>query len=424
MAYKFETLQIHAGHQPDSDTLSRAVPIYQTTSYVFHDADHAAGLFDLKVPGHIYSRISNPTVEVFEKRIAALEGGTGALAVSSGHAAQFIALNNILKPGDNLVSSPFLYGGTLNQFRHSFKNLGIDVRFAVSDKAGDFEQLIDENTRGLYVETISNPGFSIPDFEAFARLGEKYGIPLIVDNTFAAGGYLCRPIDYGANVVVESATKWIGGHGTTIAGVIIDGGNFPWDNGKFPQLTEPSPEYHGFKWFEEFGNQAYIVRARTIGLRDFGPSLGAFDAFLLLQGLETLSLRLDRQCANTLALAEYLQKHPKVEQVGYPGLPGDQNHNLGKKYLTNGFGGVLTFILKGDKLVNRHLVEKFKFVSHLANVGDTRTLIIQPSATTHQQLSEAEQIAAGVHPNLFRVSVGLEHIDDIIADFDLAIKQL
>lgn len=424
MAYKFETLQIHAGHQPDTDTLSRAVPIYQTTSYVFHDADHAAGLFDLKVPGHIYSRISNPTVEVFEKRIAALEGGTGALAVSSGHAAQFIALNNILKPGDNLISSPFLYGGTLNQFRHSFKNLGVDVRFALSDRVADFERLIDENTRGLYVETISNPGFSIPDFEAFARLGGKYGIPLIVDNTFAAGGYLCRPIDYGANVVVESATKWIGGHGTTIAGVIIDGGNFPWDNGKFPQLTDPSPEYHGFKWFEQFGNQAYIVRARTIGLRDFGPSLGAFDAFLLLQGLETLSLRLDRQCANTLALAEYLQKHPKVEQVGYPGLPGDQNHELGKKYLKNGFGGVLTFILKGDKLVNRHLVEKFQFVSHLANVGDTRTLIIQPAATTHQQLSEAEQIAAGVHPNLFRVSVGLEHIEDIIADFDQAIKQL
>ncbi len=424
MSYKFETLQIHAGHQPDSDTLSRAVPIYQTTSYVFRDADHAAALFDLKEAGHIYTRISNPTVEVFEKRIAALEGGTGALAVSSGHAAQFIALNNILKPGDNLISSPFLYGGTLNQFRHSFKNLGVDVRFSVSDQVVDFEKLIDQNTRGLYVETISNPGFSIPDFEAFARLGEKYGIPLIVDNTFAAGGYLCRPIDYGANIVVESATKWIGGHGTTIAGVIIDGGNFPWDNGKFPQLTEPSPEYHGFKWFEQFKNQAYIVRARTIGLRDFGPSLSPFDAFLLLQGLETLSLRLDRQCENTLKLAEFLHKHPRVEKVGYPGLPGDQNHSLAKKYLSNGFGGVLTFILKGDKLVNRHLVEKFKFVSHLANVGDSRTLIIQPSATTHQQLSEAEQIAAGVHPNLFRVSVGLEHIDDIIIDFEQAINQL
>ncbi len=424
MPFKFETQQIHAGHQPDSDTLSRAVPIYQTTSYVFRDADHAAALFDLKEAGHIYTRISNPTVEVFEKRIAILEGGTGALAVASGHAAQFIALNNILKPGDNLISSPFLYGGTLNQFRHSFKNLAVDVRFAVSDQVADFEKLIDSNTRGLYVETISNPAFSIPDFEAFARLGQKHGIPLIVDNTFAGGGYLCRPIDYGANIVVESATKWIGGHGTTIAGVIIDGGNFPWDNGNFPQLTEPSPEYHGFKWFEEFKNEAYIVRARTIGLRDFGPSLSPFDAFLLLQGLETLSLRLDRQCENTLELAKYLQKHPKVDAVGYPGLPGDPNHELAKKYLNNGFGGVLTFILKGDKLVNRHLVEKFKFVSHLANVGDTRTLIIQPAATTHQQLSEAEQIAAGVHPNLFRVSVGLEHIDDIIGDFEQAIEQL
>jgi O-acetylhomoserine (thiol)-lyase len=424
MSYKFETLQIHAGHQPDSDTLSRAVPIYQTTSYVFRDADHAAGLFELREAGHIYSRISNPTVDVFEKRIAALEGGTGALAVSSGHAAQFIALNNILRPGDNLISSPFLYGGTLNQFRHSFKNLGVDVRFAVSDKADDFESLIDSKTRGLYVETISNPGFSIPDFEAFARLGEKHGIPLIVDNTFAGGGYLCSPIRYGANIVVESATKWIGGHGTTIAGVIVDGGNFPWNNGLFPQMTEPSPEYHGFKWFEQFQNQAYIVRARTIGLRDFGPSISAFDAFLLLQGLETLSLRLDRQCENALALARYLAAHPRVEGVGYPGLPEDANHPAALKYLKHGFGGVLSFILKGDKLVNRHLVEKFSIVSHLANVGDTRTLIIQPSATTHQQLSEAEQLAAGVHPNMFRVSVGLEHIDDIIADFEQAINRI
>lgn len=424
MSYKFETLQIHAGHQPDHDTLSRAVPIYQTTSYVFNNADHAAALFELKEAGHIYSRISNPTVDVFEKRIAALEGGVGALAVSSGHAAQFIALNNILRPGDNLVSSPFLYGGTLNQLRHSFKNLGVEVRFAGSDKVSDFTGLIDENTKGLYVETISNPGFSVPDLEALARLGEQHGIPLIVDNTFAGGGYLCKPIDFGANIVVESATKWIGGHGTTIAGVIVDGGNFPWDNGRFPQLTEPSPEYHGFKWYEQFGNQAFIVRARTIGLRDFGPSLSPFDAFLLLQGLETLSLRLDRQCSNALALAEYLKQHPRVESVGYPGLADDPNHSLASRYLRNGFGGVLSFILKGDKQVNRHLVEKFSIVSHLANVGDTRTLIIQPAATTHQQLSESEQLAAGVHPNLFRVSVGLEHIDDIISDFEQAINRL
>ncbi len=421
---KFETLQIHAGHTPDSDTLSRAVPIYQTSSYIFRDADHAAGLFDLTEPGFIYSRIGNPTVDIFEKRIAALENGVGAIAVSSGHAAQFLALNNILRLGDNLVSSPFLYGGTVSQFRHSFKNLGVEVRFAKSDKPSDFEQLIDEKTRGIYVETISNPGFSVPDFESFAALGSKHGIPLIVDNTFAAGGYLCRPIDYGANIVVESATKWIGGHGSTIAGVIIDGGNFSWDNGKFPHFTEPSPEYHGIPWFKQFGNQAFIVRARTIGLRDFGPSISALDAFLLLQGVETLSLRVDRHCGNTLALASWLQSHPQVERVSYPGLPGDPNHDLARKYLHNGFGGVLSFILKGDKQRNRHLVEKFSLASHLANVGDTRTLIIQPAATTHQQLSEADQLAAGVHPNMFRVSVGLEHIDDIIADFQQAISKI
>jgi O-acetylhomoserine (thiol)-lyase len=421
---KFETLQIHAGHTPDSDTLSRAVPIYQTSSYIFRDADHAAGLFDLTEPGFIYSRIGNPTVDIFEKRIAALENGVGAIAVSSGHAAQFLALNNILRLGDNLVSSPFLYGGTVSQFRHSFKNLGVEVRFAKSDKPSDFEHLIDEKTRGIYVETISNPGFSVPDFESFAALGSKHGIPLIVDNTFAAGGYLCRPIDYGANIVVESATKWIGGHGSTIAGVIIDGGNFSWDNGKFPHFTEPSPEYHGIPWFKQFGNQAFIVRARTIGLRDFGPSISALDAFLLLQGVETLSLRVDRHCGNTLALASWLQSHPQVERVSYPGLPGDPNHDLARKYLHNGFGGVLSFILKGDKQRNRHLVEKFSLASHLANVGDTRTLIIQPAATTHQQLSEADQLAAGVHPNMFRVSVGLEHIDDIIADFQQAISKI
>lgn len=424
MAFRFETLQIHAGHKPDSDTLSRSVPIYQTTSYVFRDADHAASLFALDEPGYIYTRIGNPTVDVFEKRMAALEGGVGALAVSSGHAAQFIALNNILKPGNNLVSSPFLYGGTVSQFKHSFKNLGIQVKFAASDRVADFESLIDGQTRCIYVETISNPGFAVPDFEAFAKLAGKHGIPLVVDNTFAAGGYLCKPIDYGANIVVESATKWIGGHGSTMAGVIIDGGNFPWFNGKFPQLTEPSPEYHGIPWVNQFGNQAFIVRARTIGLRDFGPSINAIDAFLLLQGLETLSIRLDRQCDNALALARWLQKHPHVETVSYPGLPEDPNHRNAKKYLKNGFGAVLSVILKGDPKQNRHLVEKFEFISHLANVGDTRTLIIQPAATTHQQLSEAEQLAAGVHPNLFRVSVGLEHIEDIIADFEQAIRKI
>ena len=421
---KFETLQIHAGHTPDSDTLSRAVPIYQSTSYVFKDADHAAGLFDLTQPGYIYTRIGNPTVDVLEKRIAALEGGSGALAVASGHAAQFIALNNILRFGQNMISSPYLYGGTISQFKHSFKNLGIEVRFAASDRPEDFKSLIDGNTRGIFLETISNPGFSVPDFEKFALLCDQYQLPLIVDNTFAGGGFLCRPIEYGANVVVESATKWIGGHGTTIAGVIVDGGNFNWGNGKFPQLTEPSPEYHGIKWFEQFGNLAYIVRARTIGLRDFGPSINAFDAFQLLQGLETLSIRLERQCDNTLTLAKWLKSHPMVEKVNYPGLPEDPNHEKASKYLANGYGGVLSFILKGDKTHNRRLVEYFNFVSHLANVGDTRTLIIQPAATTHQQLSEADQLAAGVHPNMFRVSLGIEHIEDIIEDFEQALKKL
>ena len=421
---KFETLQVHAGQRPDTDTLSRAVPIYQSTSFVFRDADHASGLFDLTEPGYIYSRIGNPTVDVFEQRMAALEGGVGALAVSSGHAAQFVALANLLRPGDNLVSSPFLYGGTVSQFRHSFRNLGFEVRLAKSDHPDDLHREIDEKTRGIYVETISNPGFSVPDFEALASLGARYGIPLIVDNTFGGGGFLCRPIEYGANLIVESATKWIGGHGTTIAGVIIDGGNFPWDNGLFPHMTEPSPEYHGIPWFKQFGNQAFIVRARTIGLRDFGPSLSPFDAFLLLQGLETLSIRMERQCANTLELAHWLKSHPRVERVSYPGLPGDPSYLLASKYLRGGFGGVLSFILKGEKDSTRRLVEKFRLVSHLANVGDCRTLIIQPAATTHQQLSEADQLAAGVHPNLFRVSVGLEHIDDLIEDFSQAIEQI
>ncbi len=421
---KYETLQIHAGHQPDSETHSRAVPIYQSTSYVFKTADHAASLFNLQEPGFIYTRIGNPTVDVLEKRIAALEGGVGAIAVSSGHAAQFLALNNILQPGQNLVSSPFLYGGTVSQFRHSFRNLGIDVRFAASDRAADLETLIDEKTRGLYVETISNPGFSVPDFEKLGRVADKHGIPLVVDNTFAGAGFLCRPIRYGAHIVVESATKWIGGHGTTLAGVIVDGGNFNWHNGKFPQFTDPAPEYHGISWHKQFGNAAFIVRARTIGLRDFGPSLNAIDAFLLLQGIETLSLRMERQCENAMKLALWLGKHPNVERVSYPGLPKDPSFKLASRYLENGFGGVLSFILKGEKARNRHLVEKFQFVSHLANVGDTRTLIIQPSATTHQQLSEAEQLSAGVHPNLFRVSLGIEHIDDIIQDFEQAIANL
>lgn len=425
---QFETLQVHAGHTPDSDTLSRAVPIYQTTSYVFKNSEHGAKLFNLEEFGNIYTRIMNPTTDVFEQRMAALEGGVAALGVASGHAAQFIALNNILRQGDNFVTSPFLYGGSYNQFKVSFKNLGVDARFAKGLDPKDFESLIDENTKALYLETIGNPGFVVPDFEAFSALAKKYDLPIIVDNTFAGGGYLCKPLEHGAHIVVESATKWIGGHGSSIGGVIVDGGNYNWGNGKYPQFTEPSEGYHGLKFWETFGadspfgNIAFIIRARVEGLRDFGPSISPFNSFQLIQGIETLSLRMERHCENTLALAEWLNKHPEVEQVNYPGLKDNPNHATASKYLKNGFGGVLSFVIKGDKERTAKFVESLKLVSHLANVGDVRTLIIQPSATTHQQLSTEDQLAAGVLPSLLRVSVGIEHIDDIIADFEQAFE--
>ena len=426
----FETLQLHAGQEPDPTTGSRAVPIYQTTSYVFNDAEHAANLFELKEFGNIYTRIMNPTTDVFEKRIAALEGGVAALAVSSGQAAQFIALGNILEAGDNFVSTSFLYGGTYNQFKVSFKRLGIEVRFAPGDKPEEFEKRIDEKTKAIYIESIGNPVFNIPDFEAFAALAQKYEIPLIVDNTFGCGGYLCRPLEHGANIVVESATKCIGGHGTSIGGVIVDGGNYDWGNGKFPQFSEPSEGYHGLVFSDVFGNNgpfgniAFIIRARVEGLRDFGPAISPFNSFLLLQGLETLSLRAQRHADNALALAHWLDNHPKVEKVNYPGLESSPYHSLAKKYLKNGFGGVLSFTVKGDKNQTTQLVENLELVSHLANVGDAKTLIIQPSATTHQQLTEQEQLANGVLPNLLRVSVGIEHIDDIIADFQNALNKI
>jgi O-acetylhomoserine/O-acetylserine sulfhydrylase len=427
---RFETLQLHAGQEADPTTGSRAVPIYQTTSFVFKNSEHGANLFALKEFGNIYTRIMNPTTDVFEKRIAALEGGVAALAVGSGQAAQFIALNNILTVGDNIVSTSFLYGGTYNQFKVAFKRLGIEVRFAEGDEPAAFEKLIDKNTKALYIETIGNPGFNIPDFEAIAALAKKNDIPLIVDNTFGAGGYLFKPLEHGANVVVESATKWIGGHGTSIGGVIIDGGNFNWGNGKFPQFTEPSEGYHGLKFWDIFGegnplglpNIAFIIRARVEGLRDFGPAQSPFNSFLLIQGLETLSLRVQRSVDNALALAQWLEQHPNVESVNYPGLTSSTYHKLAKKYLKNGFGGVLSFTVKGTKEHTTQLVDNLKLVSHLANVGDAKTLIIQPSATTHQQLSEEEQITSGVLPTLLRVSVGFEHIDDIKADFQQAFE--
>jgi len=426
----FETLQVHAGHTPDGDTLSRAVPIYQTTSYVFKNSEHGGRLFNLEEFGNIYTRIMNPTTDVFEKRIAALEGGVAALAVASGHAAQFIALNNILRQGDNFVTSPYLYGGSYNQFKVSFKNLGVDARFAKSLNPADFEVLIDDKTKAIYLETIGNPGFVVPDFEAFAELSKKYDLPIIVDNTFAGGGYLCKPLEHGAHIVVESATKWIGGHGSSIGGVIVDGGNYNWGNGKYPQFTEPSEGYHGLKFWETFGadspfgNIAFIIRARVEGLRDFGPSLSPFNSFQLIQGIETLSLRMERHCKNTLALAEWLNNHQEVEQVNYPGLKDNPNYACASKYLEGGYGGVLSFVIKGDKTKTAHFVESLKLVSHLANVGDVRTLIIQPAATTHQQLSAEDQLAAGVLPSLLRVSVGIEHIDDIIADFEQAFGEV
>ncbi len=426
----FETAQIHGGHEPDNDTLSRAVPIYQTTSYTFKNSEHAANLFALKEFGNIYSRIMNPTNDVFEKRIAELEGGAAALATSSGHAAQFLVFNTLLTQGKNIVTSPYLYGGTHNQFKVTFKNYGWDFRFADSLYAGDFEKLIDENTRGIYLESIGNPGFDIPDFEQFAALAKKHDLPIIVDNTFGAGGYLFRPLEHGANIVVESATKWIGGHGTSIGGVIVDGANYNWGNGKFPQFTEPAEGYHGLVFWDvfgegsPFGNIAFIIKARVEGLRDIGPSQSPFNAFLHLQGLETLSLRIDRHVENTQALAKWLKDQPVIESVVYPGLPSSKYHSLAKKYLPKGAGCVLSFTLKGSKENATKLVESLELVSHLANVGDAKTLIIQPSATTHSQLSDEDQLKAGVLPTMLRVSVGLEHIDDIIADFEQAFEKV
>lgn len=427
---RFETLQVHAGYQPDPVTHAAAVPIYQTTSYTFEDAAHAADLFQLKQFGNIYTRIMNPTTDVFEKRIAALEGGVAALAVASGQAAQFIALHNILLPGDNFVTSSYLYGGTYNQFKVSFKRIGVEARFADLDNPSSFEALIDENTKALYVETIGNPGFAIPDFEKISAIAQKHGLPLVVDNTFGAGGYLFRPLEHGANIVVEAATKWIGGHGNSIGGVIVDGGNFNWGNGKFRQFTEPDEAYHGMKFWEvfgadsPFGNIAYIIRARVTGLRSLGPSLSPQNAWLFLQGLESLSLRVDRTIENTQALAEWLQQQPQVEFVNYPGLPGNKYHDAAKKYLKKGAGGVLSFKVKGGKDAADKVVQSLKLIYHLANVGDSKTLIIHPATTTHQQLSEEEQRKAGVEPGLLRISLGIEHIEDIKGDLAQAFANI
>lgn len=426
----YDTLQVHAGQEVDPTTKSRAVPIYQTTSFLFDNSEHAANLFGLKEFGNIYTRIMNPTSDVFEKRVAALEGGVGALAVASGQSAQFLAITNIAGAGDNIVSSSHLYGGSYNQFKVLFKRLGIEVRFVDGDHPEEFAKVIDDKTKALYVEAIGNPRYSIPDFEAIAAIAKKNEIPFIVDNTFGAAGYLFRPFDHGANVVVQAATKWIGGHGTSIGGIIVDGGNFNWGNGKFPQFTEPSEGYHGLKFWEvfgadgPFGNIAFIIRARVEGLRDLGAAISPFNSFQFIQGLETLSLRVQRTVDNALELAQWLEKHPKVEEVFYPGLPSNPYHKLAKKYLQNGFGGVLSFKLKGGKEAGDKVINNVKLISHLANVGDTKTLIIHPASTTHEQLTEAEQIAAGATPGLLRLSAGIEHISDIKADLEQAFSKI
>jgi O-acetylhomoserine/O-acetylserine sulfhydrylase len=429
---RFETLQIHAGQTPDPTTHSRAVPIYATSSYNFDNIDHAARLFALQEFGNIYTRIMNPTSDVFEKRVTALEGGVAALATSSGHAAQFLAITNICQHGDNIVSTSNLYGGSYNQFKVTLPRLGINVRFTRSDDANDFEQLIDKNTKALYVETMGNPRYNVPDLTALAQLAHNKGIPFIVDNTFGLCGALCKPIAYGADIVVQSATKWIGGHGTTIGGVIVDAGTFPWNNGKFPMFTEPSPGYHGMKFWDTFGpkgvlgvNVAFIIRARVEGLRDIGACQNPFGSFLLLQGLETLSLRAERHSFNAMGLAKFLKSHPKVAWVNYPGLPENPSYEVAKKYFRPGlFGGMLNFGIKGGFEAGKTFVNSVKLASHLANVGDAKTLVIHPASTTHSQLTDPELASAGVTKDLIRISVGIEHIDDIIADFVQALQEV
>ncbi len=422
--WHFETLQVHAGYTPDQ-TNSRAVPIHPTTAYVFSSAQHGADLFNLDfkedASPFIYARLNNPTNGVFEQRMAALEGGVAAVATSSGHSAQLLTILNLLKTGDNFVTSPFLYGGTHNQFFVSFKDLGIEARKAKDDTAEAMEALIDENTKALYTENIGNPKFNVPDFERLAEVARKYDIPLIVDNTFACGGYLCRPIEYGANIVVESATKWIGGHGSVMGGIIIDGGNYNWGNGKFPKYCQPSESYHGLNFWEKFGKAAFAMRVVAENMRDLGPCQSPFNSWQLIQGLETLSVRVQKICEQAMLLAEWLSQHPAVYDVCYLGLENHPYHVLAKKYLSNGFGCVLTFRVKGGYERTVRFVEHLQLISHVTNIGDVRTLITHPASTTHRQLSSDDQQAGGVYPDMLRLSVGLEHPDDLKEDIEQAL---
>jgi len=420
------TLALHAGQVPDPTTGARAVPIYQTTSFVFKDSDHAANLFALKEFGNIYTRIMNPTTDVFEQRIAAIEGGTGALGVSSGQAATTLALLNITQVGDEIVSANNLYGGTYQLFHYTLPKLGRAVKFVDSQKPEAFRKAITPKTRAVYAETIGNPKLDVPDFEVIAKIAHEAGVPLVVDNTVGVG--LVRPIDHGADIIVDSATKYIGGHGTSIGGVIVDSGKFKWNNGKFPEFTQPDPSYHGLKFWDVFGsfpglgNVAFIIKARVQLLRDIGAALSPFNAFLFLQGLETLPLRQRQHSENALEVARFLKQHPLVKWVTYPGLPDDPNHKLAAKYLKQGFGGILGFGIKGGLEAGRKFINSVKLFSHLANIGDAKSLVIHPASTTHQQLTAEEQAATGVTPDYVRLSIGIEDVEDIKADIDQALK--
>jgi O-acetylhomoserine (thiol)-lyase len=418
--FGFATRALHAGQQPDAATGARAVPIYQTTSYVFDDTAHAAALFNLQRFGNIYTRIMNPTTAVFEERMAALERGVGALALSSGQAAQFIALTSLLEAGDEMVSAKTLYGGSYTQFDVSFRRIGIHTTFVDPDDPENFRRAITPKTKAIYGETIGNPRINVLDIEAVAKIAHEHNLPLVIDNTFASP-YLCRPIEHGADIVVHSATKFIGGHGTSIGGVIVDGGKFPWNEGKFPQLLEPSPGYHGMKFYETFGDLAYIVKARVEGLRDYGPALSPFNSFLFLQGLETLKLRMEAHSANGQRVAEFLAGHGRVAWVQFPGLKANQYHALAKKYLPLGCGGMLTFGIKGGLAAGQKFIEALKLFSHVANVGDAKSLVIHPASTTHQQLTTEQRVAAGIGDDLIRLSVGIEEVDDILWDLDQAL---
>ena len=419
----FNTLAVHAGAKPDPATGARATPIYQTTAYVFDDVDHAASLFGLKAFGNIYTRIMNPTQAVLEERVAALEGGTAAVATASGHAAQLLVFHTIMQPGENFVAARKLYGGSINQFGHAFKNFGWEVRWADVDDLSTFESQIDDKTRAIFIESLANPGGVFVDIEAIGNIARKHGLPLIVDNTMATP-YLLRPIEHGADVVVHSLTKFIGGHGNSMGGIIVDGGTFDWSkSGNYPMLSQPRPEYGGLVLHETFGNFAFAIANRVLGLRDFGPAISPFNAFLIQTGLETLPLRMQRHCDNALKVAEWLSRHDKVAWVSYPGLPGDKNHALQQKYSPKGAGAVFTFGLKGGYESGVKLVESLELFSHLANIGDTKSLVIHPASTTHRQLSDDQKIAAGAGPDVVRLSIGIEDVADIIADLEQALAK-